>query len=170
MKSPILRWLSRGLLLVLVAVACLAAYGATRPREHEISRTIELDRSPAEVFAILEDARAFPCWRSEVATVEIVAESPRRFVEHTDDGEITFVVEERVADRRLVVRIADDDLPWGGAWTYELVPTGSGTALTITERGFVDNVILRGLVAVFTDPATSMTRVQNDLQRYEVCD
>jgi hypothetical protein len=31
----------------------------------------------------------------------------------------------------------------GGTWTHELTPDGSGTRLTITERGWVGNPIFR---------------------------
>ncbi len=169
MMSRIRRWVSVSLVVILIAVACIAGYGAMQPREHEVSRTITVDRPPAEVFAILQDAAAFPCWRTGVHAVEVAADDPVRFVEHSDDGEMSFVVEQRVPDRRLVVRIADEDLPWGGAWTYELAPTASGTSLTITERGFVDNVFLRGLVTVFMDPSASISRFQTDLLAHRVC-
>jgi len=45
--------------------------------------------------------------------------------------------------RRLVVRIADDSLPFGGRWTYDLSPEGSGTRLRITEDGEVYNPFFR---------------------------
>jgi hypothetical protein len=53
-------------------------------------------------------------------------------------------VEQLVPDRMLVGRIANTDLPFGGAWTYELTPAGEGlTTLRITEDGEVYNPIFR---------------------------
>ena len=53
------------------------------------------------------------------------------------------------------VRIADDTLPFGGTWTYELAPEGAGTRLTITEDGVVRNVVFRFLSRwVFSHTAT----------------
>ncbi len=44
------------------------------------------------------------------------------------------------------LRIADDSLPYGGTWTFELAPAeGGGTTLTITEDGFVEPAIFRAL-------------------------
>ena len=45
--------------------------------------------------------------------------------------------------RRLVTRIADEDLPFGGTWTYRLEPDGGGTRVTITEDGEVYNPVFR---------------------------
>ncbi len=157
------------MVLLIALVSGVAIYGATQPREHEVSRTISLQRPPAEVFAIVQNPAAFPCWRTGVHKVELMLDDPDRFVEYTDDGEMAFVVEQRVPNRLLVVKIADDDLPWGGAWTYTLSPTESGTSLTITERGFVDNVFLRGLVTLFMDPSASITRFQTDLVAHRQC-
>jgi hypothetical protein len=45
--------------------------------------------------------------------------------------------------RRLVTRIADEDLPFGGTWTYELEPLGASTRVILTENGEVYNPIFR---------------------------
>jgi hypothetical protein len=45
--------------------------------------------------------------------------------------------------RRLVARIAGDNLPFGGTWTFEITPEGDGAKLRITERGWVSNPIFR---------------------------
>jgi hypothetical protein len=50
---------------------------------------------------------------------------------------------ESVPPQRLVSRIADERLPYGGTWTYELAPAGDGTRLTITERGEIYNPVFR---------------------------
>jgi len=34
-------------------------------------------------------------------------------------------------------------IPFGGTWTYDITPSGSGTQLRITERGEVYNPIFR---------------------------
>jgi hypothetical protein len=44
-----------------------------------------------------------------------------------------------------VSRIANDDLPFGGKWTYLLEPDGAGTKLSITEDGFVKPALFRFL-------------------------
>jgi hypothetical protein len=59
---------------------------------------------------------------------------------------------------RLVTRIAARDLPFGGTWTYELTPAGTGTELRITENGEVYNPLFRFLSRfVFGHTATMRT-------------
>lgn len=71
------------------------------------------------------------------------------------DGGILFVVEEAVPPQRLVTRIADPSLPFGGTWTYALSPAGTGTVLRITEDGEVYNIIFRAMAKyVFGHEAT----------------
>ena len=43
----------------------------------------------------------------------------------------------------LVARITDVTLPFGGTWTYRIVPAAAGSELTITEDGEVYNPIFR---------------------------
>ena len=45
--------------------------------------------------------------------------------------------------QRLVVRIANDDLPFGGTWTWSLARAGDGTVVTVTEDGLVKNALFR---------------------------
>jgi hypothetical protein len=47
--------------------------------------------------------------------------------------------------RKLVSRIADPKLPFGGTWTFEITPTAEGSTLRITENGFVTNPVFRFL-------------------------
>ncbi len=48
-----------------------------------------------------------------------------------------------IAEQKLVTRIADKDLPFGGTWTYEIAPDNRGTTLTITEHSEVYNPVFR---------------------------
>ena len=66
-----------------------------------------------------------------------------RFREHMSSGPVVMEVEQATTPSRFVTRIADADQPFGGTWTFELAPAGSGTRVTITERGEVYNPIFR---------------------------
>lgn len=50
---------------------------------------------------------------------------------------------EMLPPSRLVGRIADPKLPFGGTWTFEITPTPEGANLRITERGWVSNPMFR---------------------------
>ena len=56
---------------------------------------------------------------------------------------MTLVVERMEPPRLLVGRIADPGLPFGGTWTYEIVPVSDGSRLRITEDGEIYNPIFR---------------------------
>lgn len=88
---------------------------------------------------------SFPRWRKDVKSVEIVGRTAAGPVWHerSGDGAITYETVERVPERRLVSRISDRSLPFGGTWTFDLTPTLSGTRLTIREDGEVSNPVFR---------------------------
>jgi hypothetical protein len=73
-------------------------------------------------------------------------------------------VTERQPPRRLVTRIADQSLPFGGTWTYELTPAGSGTRLTITEHGTVFNPVFRFMSRFVFGHAATIERFLKDIR------
>lgn len=143
----------------LVAIVLLVVLvGWSLPVKHRASRQATYPTtSPESLYAAITNVEAFPTWRSKVASVERVA-SPtgvRSYRETGSDGAILYVVDEEVPSRRLVSRIADPSLPFGGTWTFQLSPNASGTILRITEDGEVYNPVYRFMSAfVFGHHAT----------------
>jgi len=104
-------------LLAFLVVAVIAAIGATLPRNHVASRTLRLRRPPQDVWPVvtkLADASGVP--------VDVLESQP---------------------PNRLVTRVKDTEKNFGGTWTMTIAAEGSGSALTITEDGWVSNVIFR---------------------------
>lgn len=136
-------------LLILGALGALIAtvflIGALLPRHHRVAREANLAASPLEVYALLRDFASAPGWRSSLVRVELLdpADGRLRFREISKDGTVTYELEEDVPGQKLVTRIVDRDLGYSGSWTYELLPTGSGTQLRITEDGDVSNILFR---------------------------
>ena len=131
---------------IVAIVVLIAAIGWCLPVRHRASGARTYQASAASLFALITDVAAFPTWRSDVKSVEMLPDENgrRRWRETTKTGPLTFVIERAVPDRLLVGRIADTNLPFGGSWTYELTPNGSGTTtLRITEDGEVYNPIFR---------------------------
>lgn len=142
-------------LLGLVVVMALA--GWMLPEGHRASRTVTLAASPDAVYAVISEVGRYADWRSDVTLVELLPDEGRglRFREHGGNGPIIFRVEQADPPRAFRVRIDDPDQPFGGTWTYALVPEGTGTSLTITEDGEVYNPIFRFLSHfVFSQTAT----------------
>src|SRR5260370_35242496 len=63
----------------------------------------------------------------------------------TDSGEIPIETVEMTQPLKLISRIADPKLPFGGTWTFEIMPTEGGSTLRITENGYVTNPVFRFL-------------------------
>jgi uncharacterized protein YndB with AHSA1/START domain len=129
-------------ILIVVAVIALAAVlvqiaGSLVPRQHVASCRASFAQPPEAIWAAIAAVEEYPQWRSDVRSVEPLAaiDGKRVYREVTSFGPITFVVDNEERPRRMVLRIADDDLPFGGTWTFELEPEAAGSRLTITERG-----------------------------------
>jgi uncharacterized protein YndB with AHSA1/START domain len=132
-----------GILVAIVLV--VAIIGWFQPVAHKAERERVFAVPPDSLYAVIADVEKAPTWRKKVKSVEIVANDSgkRSFREVSSDGTILYVVEEAVPGRRFVTRIADKSLPFGGKWTFELSPSGTGTSLRITEDGEVYNPIFR---------------------------
>jgi len=128
-------------------VILIAVTGSLLPRTHRATRTAVFSRKPAEVFAAIHDFAAMPSWRSGLSGVEILPlqDGHASFREITPHRPITYVVLEDRPPDRLVTRIADEKLPFGGTWTYEISAEAGGTRLRITEDGEIRNTLFRFL-------------------------
>jgi uncharacterized protein YndB with AHSA1/START domain len=131
---------------VLIAVGIIATLiGMALPQGHVASRTVKLSAPPERVWTMVSDVAAHPTWRPDVKSVEILsgAGAPLSWREVGKQGTVTYSAVESVAPKRFVGRIADRNLPYGGQWEYDIAPNGSGSSLTITERGEVYNPMFR---------------------------
>jgi hypothetical protein len=147
-------------------VAAMALIGALLPRDHTAMRSATFARSPDDVWRALTDLDAQPRWRSGVARIETL--SPTSFREHGRNGAIAYAIDEDRAPSsgaaaRRVTRIADDKLPYGGRWIFELVADGAGSRLTITEEGFIKNPIFRFMSKTVFSTTKTLERFLADL-------
>ena len=153
-----------GILCVIVLV--VVAVGYALPVGHVASREATFAQPPERVFEALTDVESYPTWRSDVKTVEVLAAGPpKRWRERGSNGDITFELVEARPPVRLVSRIADADLPFGGTWTYELTSDGSGTRLTITEHGEVYNPLFRFMSRFVFGHTTTIDQFLADLNK-----
>jgi uncharacterized protein YndB with AHSA1/START domain len=152
------RWV-RVLLAVVIGVPVLA-YGAgvLIPRDHVASLSIDLAAPPDRVWPLISDFGNTAKWRSDITAVRLQPQPDGRvrFLEASSQGEIPFEVVSQEAPHRPVVRVVDDDQPFGGTWTWDLQPSGTGTRLTITEAGFVKSPIFRTMGLIFFSPTQTI--------------
>ncbi|HJW33127.1 MAG TPA: SRPBCC family protein [Holophagaceae bacterium] len=123
--------------LVLALLVVLA--GGFLPREHKVSRVIHLKAAPEQVWALITDHAKDPTWRAGLAeTVRLPDREGHPVWE--DRGRrgqrMAYMTLESTAPTRLVRRTVDQER-FGGTWTYELTPEGTGARLRITEEGWV---------------------------------
>jgi uncharacterized protein YndB with AHSA1/START domain len=139
----------RYLLIVAAALGAIVLVvllvGWSLPVKHTATGEATLKSSPESLYQLITDVDRFPQWRSSVKSTERLPDSAgkTRFREIGSDGTILYEVDSAVPGQRLVTRIADRSLPFGGSWTYELTPRGNSTTLRITEDGEVYNPIFR---------------------------
>ena len=148
-----------------VLVIIVVAVGLALPVSHQAVSEARFRQSPAEIFAVITDPKNFPSWRPSVKNVEILPDSAgrKRFRETGSDGSILYEIEQAAPSTRLVTRIADRSLPFGGSWTYELIPDGDSTTLRITENGEVYNPVFRFLSRFVIGHTSTMDRYLRDL-------
>jgi hypothetical protein len=115
----------------------------------------------------VSDFIRYPEWRSDVKSMVVDGQGGvgTLIYEHGPRGALPLRVETHEPPSRLVMRIADPSLPFGGTWTYELRPSGSGTELTLTEDGEVANPIFRVMQKLFFSPYATIDTYLADLQK-----
>ena len=131
--------------LIVVLIACVVGIGYALPVAHVAQRSLSLGVPPSTVWATITDVAAYPSWRPDVDSVEVLApvDGRRAWRERGSNGVIIYAMTNVEPPTRLVTRIMDRDLPFGGEWEYAIEPEGSGSRLTITERGEVYNPLFR---------------------------
>jgi hypothetical protein len=162
-----IKWIAIAVVAIVAVVALVALVGLFLPKGHRASRTVIYSAPPEAVFAAISDVGRFPEWRSDVKTVEILSDAGglTRFREVGKNGAVTYQVEVREPSSRLVTRIDDPSLPFGGTWTLLVKPIGGGTELTITEDGEIYNPIFRVMSKVIFSPYTTIDTYQADLRK-----
>ena len=159
-----------GVVAGLVAlVLTVVLIGWSLPVEHRAVGSATVAAPPGEVFDLVSGVAAYPQWRHGVTRVEVLeadpAGLPLRFREDGSDGAITYEVVERSAPRRLVHRIADPSLPFGGRWTFDIAPAAEGSSMTITEDGKVYNPVFRFVSRFIMGHTQGIERFLADVER-----
>ena len=138
-----MKWLMFAGIVLVSVVALVVIIGTLLPKSHVASRSSHLRHSPERVWALISGDQS---WRPTVRRYEALPDrGGRRTWKETDSrgNVITFETVESLPPKRLVTRIADDKLPFGGSWTYEIEPRADGCDLAITENGEVYNPVFR---------------------------
>jgi len=140
-----LLWIGGGIATLIIVMVIL---GSLLPKRHTVTRRTRIAHPPQKVWEAIANPAGAAAWRPDVKQVEMLEPRNGRLVwrEHWKDGnKILFEQEEAAAPSRLVTRIADPSLPFGGRWIHELKVVENGTEIAITEDGEIYNPIFRFL-------------------------
>lgn len=135
-----------GIAILVGVILIIVVIGALLPEKHAATAEASFRQSPAAVWQAITDYTKFPEWCGTVTRVQALppVSGNASWTEYDKHGNaIPFEIIESVPSQRLVTRIANPKLPFGGTWTYEIAPTSTGSTLRITENGEVHNVIFR---------------------------
>ncbi len=160
---------------LLIAAAALGAVvlivflvGWSLPVKHRATSEATFKASPESLYQLITDVDRFPQWRSSVERIEHLPDSAgkRRIREVGSDGPVVYEIESAVPGQRLVTRIADRTLQFGGSWTYELIPRRDSTTLRITEDGEVYNPLFRFVSRFVIGHTSTIEKYLADVRRH----
>jgi len=142
----------------------MAMIGALLPRDHHASRKARYRVAPDALYAVLMGP---PDWRTGVKSYGVLPEQDGRkrwWEQDTHGQKVTYELVEARPPERVVTRIADRGLPFGGTWTFEIAPVeGGGSELRIHEDGEVYNTIFRFMARFFFGYTSSIEGYLRDL-------
>jgi len=154
-------WIAGGLVLV---AGLVAGVGAILPLGHHATRKARFRVAPNALYAVLAGP---PDWRTGVRSFGPLPEQEGRKRWWEEDDHRQKITYELVEDRppaRMVTRIADRGLPFGGVWTFDIAPlSDGGSELRIHEDGEIYNVIFRFLARFVFGYTSSIEGYLRDL-------
>jgi uncharacterized protein YndB with AHSA1/START domain len=132
-----------GAIVLLGLVASII--GSQLPAAHRCTVRARYAQPAAKVWQVVTQMSDAPNWRSGLRQIERLPDHDGKqvWVEVSRFGRMPVVFEEVQPPHRLVVRIADEKLPYGGTWTYEIATLDEGCTLSITEDGVVRKSLFR---------------------------
>jgi len=138
-----MKWVWIGLAALTGVIAAVILIGASLPKTHVASRAFRFTKSPDAIWHVITGP---PDWRPDIRSFEeLPKRDGRRAWKEIDSHNqaITYEMVEEKPPVRLITRIADLKLPFGGTWTHEITVDGDGCVLKITEDGVIYNPFFR---------------------------
>ena len=152
-----MRWILIVIATLAARVAAVYGIGAMLPRTHSASLEGIVARSPAEIAATIRDVSDYPSWRPGVVISDIAqSEGATTYVEQNGEDRISYRLTEPRQGEQFVATITDSALPFGGAWTIDLVPEGVATRVRIREDGEIRDPLYRFFAHFVFDYTSSM--------------
>lgn len=111
-----------GIVILGLCVVAVVGIGALLPVQHVAKREVELNASTKTVWD---------------AVIMLFADEEKR------DQEVIYETRDVVPEKKMVRKITNTDLPFGGQWTIDILEKPNGCVVRITENGEVYQPIYR---------------------------
>jgi hypothetical protein len=146
-----MKWILLAVAFLAIIIALTVLIGPRLPRDHVATVRASYRAAPSVIWSIISDPIHSGSWRKGLKSVDPLssADGHMAWREVSASGTVDYAVTESIPERRLVTHITSPGLPYGGQWEYSLAPAGTGTELTITERGFVNPPLFRVMARLF---------------------
>jgi len=160
-----MKWVIAAVGTLVFLLGGVYAVGLSLPQNHIAVRTARSAQPPESVWAAITDVASFPAWRSDLDSVERLPPRAGMMVWREISGNegITYQADESEKPARLVTRIADRGLPFGGSWEIGIAPDGTGSRISITEKGEVYNPVFRFVSRFVIGHSATIDKYLSDL-------
>ncbi len=128
---------------ILAMVLTIITLGSFLPEKHTATVSKEINAPISKVWKTISNFSDFGRWRTDLQRVKVLNDLSWRETNAWDDS-VTFKIVEISKAKKMVVKIMDKDLPFGGQWSYQLDSLDiNKTRLSITENGEIYNWAFR---------------------------
>lgn len=158
--------------LIVFALLCtffivILGYGYSLPVEHQITMQRHYEqKTPDDIWAVIANHRKYSQWREDVYEItEIPSRGKYDAWKEVDANghSVPYEIIGHSPGKQLIIEITDASLPYGGTWTFDLLPDATGTTVKITEHGSIDNLLLRVFAHFVTGYTSDMNSWLNSL-------
>ena len=161
------RWLALlgavfvSLLLIVTGIGMLLQVRATG------SQSVEIQRQPDQVWAVLADVGKLPAWNPQFASVDVITPTMWRAQLLHQPTPVVFQTVESVKPHRLVHRVANpDDTGFGGRLVFEVSPSTAGSRVVMINESEVYNPFQRFLRHIVLGPESLINETLRALRRH----
>ena len=160
-----------GLILILLPIALVAgAYmmGTNLPEDHTATASGLVQASPERVNELLSDYSAQENWRHGPLILVRGPVKPKLGEHCWLEGwlltKVIFCTADDAQPTHRVVQTEASKIPFDATWTFDLVPAGLATNLTITEQTTIDPPLWRFFGQYILRSHTAATQYLRDVQ------
>ena len=145
-----------------IAVVLVFIIGAMLPRDHTAERTITVPATPETLYTRLADFANRPQWITGLQKVTIEP-GGRFYTEFHGSDALRMEIVELTKPSRIITRIADEKLEFGGIWTITIAPLNTSATVTVREDGFVKSPLFRFVSRFIMGHTRTMDQFLKDL-------